>query len=131
MDESVPFDRQANHRVLVVEDDEAIRLMLEMALSSEGYDVQAAEHGGQALDILQHWQPDLILLDLMMPVLDGWAFRARQLANGAWSAIPVVVLSAAYEAAHQAEMLAAAAVITKPFELDRLLEMVARTLGGA
>ncbi|MDP8923245.1 MAG: response regulator [Chloroflexota bacterium] len=116
----------ANRRVLVVEDDDAIRSLLDLVLAAEGYDVRTAEHGGAALDVLERWSPHLILLDLMMPVLDGWGFRARQVANPSWAAIPVILLSAVYEVSRQAEVLAVAAVHAKPFDLDDLLA----TVGG-
>ena len=111
-------------RVLVVEDDAAIRSLLDSALTDEGYEVRTAEHGGAALEILELWSPHVILLDLMMPVLDGWRFRARQVANTSWAAIPVIVLSAAYEVSNQAQIMAVAAFIAKPFDLDDLLATV-------
>ena len=112
-------------RVLVVEDDEAIRSLLHCALAAEGYEVRTAEHGGAALEVLALWIPHLILLDLMMPVLDGWGFRARQVAEIAWAAIPVIVLSAAYdEAPRQADILTVTAIRAKPFDLDDLLASV-------
>ena len=114
----------ASRRVLVVEDDDAIRSLLEVALADEGYEVRTAEHGSAALKILDVWRPELILLDLMMPVLDGWAFRARQVADASLATIPVIVLSAAYQASRQAEILAVAAVLAKPFDLDDLLASV-------
>jgi two-component system, chemotaxis family, chemotaxis protein CheY len=114
----------ADRRVLVVEDDDAIRSLLDLVLTDEGYDVRTAEHGGTALDVLERWSPHLILLDLMMPVLDGWDFRARQVAHTSWASIPVIVLSAMYDASRQAELLAVAAVLAKPFDLDHVVATV-------
>ncbi len=118
-------------RVLVVEDDDAIRSLLDSALAAEGYEVRTAEHGGAALEVLELWSPHLILLDLMMPVLDGWGFRARQVAVLSWAAIPVIVLSAAHDvSSRQAEVLTVAAVRAKPFDLDDLLASVGDLLGA-
>lgn len=118
-------------RVLVVDDDDAIRSLLHFALAAEGYEARTAEHGGAALEILELWIPHLILLDLMMPVLDGWGFRARQAAEIAWAAIPVIVLSAAYdEWPRQVEILTVTAVRAKPFDLDDLLVSVGDLLSA-
>jgi DNA-binding response OmpR family regulator len=97
--------------------------MLELALADEGYAVRAAPDGRAALALLEIWRPHLILLDLMMPVLDGWGFRARQLATPNAEDLPVIVLSAARDA--RVEALRPAAVVSKPFDLDLLLNTVA------
>src|SRR5581483_10950225 len=65
-------------RVLVVEDDRGIRDLLAAVLTDEGFDVRQAANGKEALAVLERWQPDAILLDLMMPVMDGWTFRREQ-----------------------------------------------------
>ena len=114
-------------RVLVVDDDPQVRDMLVLALDAEGFEVQAAEDGRRALELLAEWRPHLILLDLMMPELDGWAFRARQLAWEDASAIPVVVLSAGHNLRARVDALRAAAILPKPFSLETLLA-VSRTL---
>jgi CheY-like chemotaxis protein len=75
----VPVD--GNGRVLVVDDDELIRDTLATALADEGYAVRVAADGRAALDSLHEWRPDLIVLDLMMPEMDGYAFRAAQRAE--------------------------------------------------
>jgi CheY-like chemotaxis protein len=123
------LDRSERARqVLVVDDEPALRAVLVGALEDEGYTVRSAANGKLALDLLGRWQPDLILLDLMMPELDGWDLRARLLANESWSHIPVVVLSAAPDRRGGVERLRAAAVFPKPFELDSLLDTVAALL---
>ena len=99
------------------------------ALEDSGYAVRTATDGGFALVLLRAWRPDLILLDLMMPGVDGWAFRRAQLAHANWAAIPVVVMSAGYGAQHEAAKLRAAAGLDKPFDLDELLDTVARLTG--
>lgn len=112
-------------RVLVVDDDATIREALAIVLAEEGYEVRAAEDGRAALEVLRDWRPDVILLDLMMPVMDGWTFRQeqRRLENAA--DVPVIVLSGARDARASAEQVGAVAAIAKPFDLDVLLARVA------
>ena len=116
----------SRRRVLVVEDDADIRCFVTEALTWEGYEVQQVTNGYEALAVLSEWRADLVLLDLMMPELDGWGFRAEQLARDDLAGIPVVVMSAAWNPHREADKLQAAAVIPKPFELDRLLATVGR-----
>jgi two-component system response regulator MprA len=115
--------------VLVVDDDPDIRTFMGCVLEDSGYEVRSAADGGAALELLQDWQPDLILLDLMMPRVDGRAFRRAQLEQDALAAIPVVVMSAGYSAHSEAERLAAAAALDKPFDLNLVLETVAALAG--
>ena len=110
-------------RVLVVDDDPDLRHVLVLALTDEGYDVRGVPDGRTALEMLEVWVPRVILLDLMMPSMDGWSFRAKQLATQGSDAIPVVVLSAARDP--RVEALRPAAVMSKPFNLDQLLHTVA------
>jgi two-component system, cell cycle sensor histidine kinase and response regulator CckA len=113
-------------RVLVVEDDNDIREGLEGALT-ERYDVLVAEHGRAALDLLASRQPvDVILLDLMMPVLNGWQFRVAQRADPAIADIPVIVVSA--DASAQAAAIDAARYLRKPIKLDALFGAIEETL---
>jgi two-component system, chemotaxis family, chemotaxis protein CheY len=111
--------------VLVVDDDPDLRAFMAAALEDSGYEVRNADDGGAALMLLREWRPDLILLDLMTPRLDGWAFRQAQLAQESLAAIPVVVMSAGYGAPDEAAKLAIAAGLDKPFDLDELLATVA------
>lgn len=113
-------------RVLLVDDDEAIRYVVAEALLDEGFSVRTASDGQQALALLANWRPDVIVLDLMMPGMDGWAFRAEQRARGLALDIPLVVLSASRRAPDSAEELGAAAVLAKPFELDLFLATIQR-----
>lgn len=110
--------------VLVVDDQEAIRDTLETALDDEGFSVETAANGQEALDVLARWQPNVILLDLMMPVMDGWAFCAEQRRTG--STVPVVLLSAAGRLDEQQQALGVAAVIAKPFDIDRVISTIER-----
>jgi CheY-like chemotaxis protein len=116
-------------RVLVVEDDEAIALVIQDLLESEGFEVQRAHNGRAGLSLLHPFEPHVIVLDLMMPVLDGWGFRAeqRQLPPPL-STIPVVILSGARDAAAAASDLAAAALVVKPFALEALIEAIRSAL---
>jgi CheY-like chemotaxis protein len=81
---------------LVVDDDVHIRESLSEYLQEEGFDVRSASHGLEALEVARRGpRPDVIVLDLLMPVMDGWDFRAAQLASPDLADIPVVVISAA------------------------------------
>ncbi len=113
--------------ILIVDDDADVREMLTQFFSIEGYIVSTAGNGKDALDQLRHGQrPDLILLDLMMPVMDGWEFRMEQQRDPALSPIPVVVLSAVYNAPERAGLLGAADYMQKPVEFDRLIQSAER-----
>jgi DNA-binding response OmpR family regulator len=107
----------------VVDDDPDLRRVLTLALADEGYDVRAAPDGRAALAVLETLRPRAIMPDLMMPVLDGWGFRARQLAASGAEDVPVIVLSAARDA--RVEALRPAGVVPKPFNLQHLLDTVA------
>jgi len=111
-------------RILVVEDDKAIRESMLMALDFMGYKTIAASNGQEALDLLgtiEH--PCLILLDLMMPVMNGWQFSEALNASETLSAIPVVVVSACDE---KAENLKVQAILRKPVDLDQLFSFAQR-----
>ncbi|MGZ3420675.1 MAG: response regulator [Polyangiales bacterium] len=112
-------------RVLVVEDDEGIREALVDLLDSEGFSVTSAVHGADALEQLRKASvlPDVILLDLMMPVLDGWAFRAEQCNDPRLAKIPVVVVTASRNADLTA--LRPKAFLKKPIDFDELLRVLA------
>jgi CheY-like chemotaxis protein len=109
-------------RVLVVDDELDIREAVTEVLSYEGHDVFTACEGAEALQKCQALQPDLVLLDLMMPGMNGWEFRLAQLRNPAIADIPVVVLSAL----GRVSTIDALAFLPKPFGLDDLLELVRR-----
>jgi CheY-like chemotaxis protein len=107
-------------RVLVVDDDLDIRDVLVELLEGEGYRVSAAGDGQQALREASRNPPDVILLDLMMPVMSGWQFRAAQLRDPVLARIPVVVLSAF------ANDLDVAAFVPKPFFIEEVLDTIRR-----
>ncbi len=98
--------------------------MLQVALDDEGYAVECAANGVEALEILARWRPCVILLDLMMPVMDGWAFRKEQQRRQNGSSVPVVLLSAAGRLDEHQKSLDAAAVISKPFDIDRVISTI-------
>ena len=114
-------------RLLLVEDDEDIRDALLRSLEAEGYRVTPAANGVEALDRLQDsTEYGLILLDLMMPVMNGEQFRAEQVKASQLARIPVVVLSANRQARQKAAEIGAAACIVKPIDLDALLAAIER-----
>lgn len=113
--------------VLVVEDDSAIRDALRELLEHEGYEVLWAANGLEALARLRGGQsPRLILLDLGMPVMDGWEFRHAQRRDPAIAPIPVVVISAEHGLESKIRSLEPDGFLPKPFQLDALLATVHR-----
>jgi CheY-like chemotaxis protein len=106
--------------ILVVDDDVDCREMLAELLSNEGYVIEIAANGRQALEQLNHSRPALIILDLMMPVMSGWEFRARQKNDPRLESLPVVVMSAS-GLVHDIE---ADAVVRKPIDFGFLLSLV-------
>jgi len=111
--------------VLIVEDDADLRDMMAQLLMLEGYRAETASNGRDALHYLENGhRPDVILLDLMMPVMDGWEFRRHQVENPSIASVPVVVLSA-LDHTHLAD-LGGTAFLKKPLDFDRLLELVRR-----
>jgi CheY-like chemotaxis protein len=115
-------------RILIVEDDPALRATMSDLLEDEGYEVECAANGAEALARLDaSAAPGLILLDLAMPVMDGWSFRAAQRRDARLAAIPTIVVSASFEPGRGAvEDLAAEAFLPKPFDLDQLMRTVHR-----
>ncbi len=113
-------------RILVIEDDTSIRELLVELLESEGYSVASAVNGLEGLKYLQSQaNPDLILIDLMMPVMDGYSFRSEQLKNEKWASIPTVVMSAEANAKEKMKNFSITAFLSKPVELDTILKTVA------
>jgi CheY-like chemotaxis protein len=109
--------------ILIVEDDADLREMMAQLLTLEGYRAETVANGRDALDYLHRGDPpDLILLDLMMPIMDGWEFRRRQREDPTLAGVPVVVLSALDQT--RAADLGGTAFLKKPLDFDRLLELV-------
>lgn len=110
--------------VLVVEDHADLREMLVLLLQTEGYHVDAARNGVEALQTLETSRPAVILLDLMMPVMSGDEFRARQLADDRYRDVPVICMTAAHDGRDRAARMRADEYFQKPVDFDRLLAAV-------
>jgi CheY-like chemotaxis protein len=115
--------------VLIVDDDDAIRTAVAWALADDGYDVLQAEHGQAALDQLAANRPDLILLDMRMPAMDGVEFvrRYRYLPG---PHTQIVVMTASHEEQDHIQLVQAHGRLEKPFGIDALLAVVHRYLPG-
>jgi len=111
--------------ILIIEDDEGVRESIAEMLRDEGYDVDVVPDGERAIEYLGcRSPPTLILLDLLMPTMDGAQFCARQRANSEWARIPVVVMSARRDTAERARSIGAAAWLTKPMHFEELLHVI-------
>ena len=125
----MPSERHRDRLILVVDDDPDILQTLALCLSTEGYRVVMAGNGQEALDMLGREQPACILLDLMMPVMDGWQFVA-ELDHRGMRVAPLLVLSADRAVQGHATKLKADAFLAKPFDLEELLGKVSQLTGG-
>ena len=115
--------------ILLVEDDPSIRSDLSILLEMEGFEVYSAENGEVAVGVLNSAAktPSLIILDIMMPVMDGWQFRDAQLKIESAATIPLVVMTADGHAAEKAMKMNAQGFIQKPIHsIDSFLETVNR-----
>jgi CheY-like chemotaxis protein len=119
----VPSEKK---RVLVIEDAADIQVLLKILLESEGYGVESAQNGLDALELMHSMRelPNLILLDLMMPVMDGFEFRKEQKRDTRFAEIPVVVLTANPDDQAKRIRVGAKAWVKKPLEVDELLDVV-------
>lgn len=116
--------------ILVIEDDSDIQIALQDGLDLAGFQVKVASNGQEALDLLKQGDlPCLILLDLMMPVMDGWEFRKRQENDSRIAKIPVVVVTADGHAKIKAHKMHVQDGISKPVDFDVLFK-VAQTYCG-
>jgi CheY-like chemotaxis protein len=115
--------------ILVVDDDPAIRRVVADILEMSNYEVRMASNGAEALTEVRQWPPAMVLLDLMMPVMDGWEFLRRCRGDPPCSPVPVAVMSAARDAGAISDELGANAFLPKPFELDDILLIVDRLAG--
>ena len=116
--------------VLIVDDDFEFRNAIAEALNAVGWQVRGAANGVQALELLRRWQPDVILLDLALPVMNGWEFRAEADRQQALENIPVVLTSARMDPGREIIRLKAAAALPKPFDLDYLDQAVSIQLSA-
>ena len=120
-------------QVLIVEDDLALREVYGDALAAEGYNVQLASDGNEALRILadtHEARPCAILLDLRMPGMNGWELAERLRAHDRWRTVPILVVAAHYLVADEARRIGAAAWLQRPVRLDRLVTAVRNVCGG-
>jgi CheY-like chemotaxis protein len=107
--------------ILVVDDDPSIRDLLRLILEMDGFKIETASHGREALELLQRIpRPNMILLDLMMPIMDGWQFHAALKEDPVLRDIPVVVITA--YSRHEIEM-PSTEILPKPIEFSRLREL--------
>ncbi len=115
---------EADGYVLVVDDDPAIRGLVADALRDEGYVVDVAAHGREALEAMRARRPVTVVLDLMMPIMDGLSFieacHSEQLCDN----VPIVVISAVHDAVQRLREVPLQACLAKPFDLDDLIRTV-------
>jgi DNA-binding response OmpR family regulator len=110
--------------VLVVDDDPAIRGLVADALRDEGFSVDMAAHGREALDAMRARRPATVVLDLMMPVMDGFMFMEACHLEQLCDNVPIVVISAVHDAIQRIREVPVHACIAKPFDLDDLVRTV-------
>ena len=118
-------------RVLVVEDDAGLRETLAEVLVDDGHEVRVAEDGQTALETMDEWAPEVIVLDLMMPRMNGYVFRTRQLDRNDEPPAKILILSAARNVEDAAEELDADGWLGKPFGLHDVLASVRGLLAGS
>ncbi len=112
--------------VLVVDDDPAIRGLVAEALREEGYSVDLAAHGREALEAMRARRPATVILDLMMPVMDGFSFIEQCHKERLCVDVPIVVISAVQDAMRRIHEVPVHACVAKPFDLDDLVRLVGR-----
>jgi diguanylate cyclase len=117
-------------RVLIVEDEKPIRELLDDFLSDEGFDTLLAENGQRGIELARTEQPDLVLMDLMLPLLDGFAAMRALKEDPETRKIPVVVMSAnSVLLLHLSDQLLADETLRKPFDLDQVLHVIQSRIG--
>jgi DNA-binding response OmpR family regulator len=117
-------------RILIVEDEPAVRENLRRCLELEGYDVDALSNGGEALTYLRKQKPDLVICDLMMPEVDGFGVLTQLRTSPATKTIPFIFLTASTDVKNviSATRLRVSDYVTKPFKLAELLAIAAKRL---
>lgn len=116
-------------RILLIDDSSAIRESIGLALKDEGYSVELAPNGKAALEKIQVFKPNVVLLDMKMPVMDGWSF-AKELKKLADQDIKLVVFTAAVDRIGRPEDIQADGYIEKPCHLEEIFSEVRRVLEG-
>jgi CheY-like chemotaxis protein len=114
--------------VLVVDDDSAIRRMIELLLHSEGYETQSARDGAEALVMMRQRRPALVLLDIHMPIMDGWEFRRRQLGDPALADVPVVCITGIVHT-EDVERILGLPCLRKPLHFPSVIRTVEKLCG--
>jgi DNA-binding response OmpR family regulator len=123
--------RVGSHRILVVEDDDTLRDILAEALREDGYTVELAADGEIALELAHQWQPDLLILDLMMPNMNGEELVSTMREVEGSASLPIIVLSASRRAEEVGVRIGALAALRKPFDLFELTECVNHALNNS
>ncbi len=121
----------ANKKIICIEDDPAMIDLIKLILTRRGYDVKGASGGREGLEAIERYQPALVLLDLMMPDMDGWEVYQQMKANEAMRNIPVIVITAKAQSIDKVLGLHIAKVddyVTKPFSPQDLLDSIERIL---
>lgn len=111
-------------RILVVEDQQDVAELIQVVLRGEGHTVAIARDGAQGLMLARDWDPDLILMDIMLPGVDGGTLIARLRQEPETSSLPIVAMSASRTLRDRSEELEADALLSKPFDVDALLVQV-------
>jgi CheY-like chemotaxis protein len=132
-EQTVAAGRAGSRRVLVVDDEIAIRETIADVLQDAGYVVEQASHGSEGLAMLRRSRPDVVVLDLMMPIMDGWSFARACNALSDGQAVPIVIMSAGSDLQRSAKQLrphGVRAALAKPFDVEVLLAAVGRLAAG-
>jgi two-component system, OmpR family, response regulator MprA len=116
-------------RVLIVEDEQDVAELVADVLDLEGFEARLAL-GESALEVALSFQPDVVLLDLMMPVVDGFEVARRMRANSSTKNIPIVVMTAMHDAAARAAAVRTQYVLAKPFDIGELVDIVEQATAG-
>ena len=131
----LPYDspdvKDGARLALVVEDDQSIREVIRDVLEERGFRVIGAANGAEALDCLDSSRPDVMVLDLLMPVMHGWEFMESYRVRTGGEAIPIVVVSVNPALPRSFTRLGVRSVVAKPFEVDQLLDSVEQAASGA
>ena len=120
-------------RILVVEDDQDLRTILKLQLTSSGFEVAEAENGAEGFAAVQAMRPDMVILDLMMPVMDGFGFLKRTRSLKYLQDIPILILTASEDERHRLRgfQYNADLYMNKPYDLDELTENVRKLIAKA
>ena len=119
-------------RILVVEDDSDLRMILKLQLVSEGFEVSEAVNGAEGFEAVQELMPDCVILDLMMPVMDGFGFLKRVRSLQSLQDIPIMILTASEDERHKARgfQYQADLYMNKPYDLDELTDNVRKLIAS-